>query len=252
MRSGYLGQEGLETDHQVKEVTMTQLGRCLLSAGVGVAILGGLSGCIADGMDPGSPRVGSGLEFAEARLILEHNATDGDAEIVVFVKGGDEGLASLKVYAPDGSVVVAVSTQDRVVGLREFAVESAEPGVAQVLRAYPEGSYRIEGVTIGGDRLHASARLSHKLPSPPKLKVNTAAGTVTWSAAPGAVTYSLELEREVDGEDEMKLTMELPAAVRSLSIPKAFSVAGDYQVGIAAHGANGNIIVVEQEFSIEE
>ena len=231
---------------------MAQLKQRFLQAAVGVAILGGLSGCMTDSIVPGSPRGGSGLEFAEARLILEHNATDGDAEIVVFVKGGDEGLASLKVYAPDGSVVLAASTQDRAVGLREFAVESAEPGVAQVLRAYPEGNYCIEGVTIGGDRLHASARLHHQLPSPPKLRVNTAAGTVTWSAAPGAVAYSIELEREVDGEDEMKLTMELPVDVRSFSIPKAFLVPGDYQVGIAAHGANGNIIVVEREFSIEE
>lgn len=231
---------------------MAQVGNRLLRAGVGVAVLGVLSGCAINGDDSGSGLTGTGREFAEASIILEHNATDGDAEIVVYVKGGDEGLATLKVYAPDGRTMVDVSTQDTVIGLREFAVESAEPGIADVIGAYPEGSYRIEGVTIGGDRLHASAGLSHKLPSPPELQVSKAARTVTWSATQGAVKYSIELEREVGDEDVMKMTIELPATVRSFAIPKAFLVPGDYQVGVAVHGANGNIVVVEQEFSMEE
>ena len=231
---------------------MAQLRSRFLQAAVGAALLGVLSGCSAKRITLGPPRTGSGLGFTEAGILLEHNATDRDAEIVVFVKGGDEGLATLRVYAPDGRAVLDLSTQDRVIGLREFTVESAEPGLAKVLGAYPEGSYRIEGVTIGGDKLHASVGLSHKLPSPPELKVSKTTNTVTWSAAAGAVKYSIELEREVDGEDVMQMRMELPATVRSFPIPKAFLVPGDYQVGVAVHGANGNIVVVEQEFSIDK
>jgi hypothetical protein len=182
-------------------------------------------------------------------MVIEHNATDGDAELVAFVKGGDEGIGELRIYDPDGVVVLDLSTQDRTVGLREIAIESAEPGVAEVIRAYPEGRYRIEGVTIGGARLYAAARLSHQLPAPPELIVDITAGTVTWSPSEDAVKYSIELEREVNGEDEMKLTIELPTSTRVFKIPKAFLVPGDYQVGIAVHGKNGNIVVVEQEFT---
>jgi len=231
---------------------MARLKTMVLQAGVGVAILGVLSGCALNGDDSGSGLTGPRPEFAEAGILLEHNAADGDAEIVVFVKGGDEGLAKLTVYAPDGSKVVDVSTQDTVIGLREFAIESAEPAIAEVTGAFPEGIYRIEGITIGGDKLHATAGLSHKLPSPVELQVNRAAKTITWSATEGAVKYSIELEREVGDKDVMKMTMELPATVRSFSIPKAFLMPGNYQVGVAVHGANGNIVVVEQEFSIEQ
>lgn len=231
---------------------MAQLGKRVLQAAAGAVLLGALSGCITNKTHLETFPPGSGLEFPEASIILEHNATDGDAEIVVFVKGGDEGLAKLRVYAPDGTAVLDLSTQDRTVGLREFTVESAEPGVAKVISAYPEGIYRIEGVTLGGARLHASASLSHQLPSRPELEVSKTEKTVTWSSVAGAVGYRIELEREVDGEDVMKLTIDLPATAGSFSIPRTFQVPGDYQVGVAVHGANGNITVVEVEFSLEQ
>jgi len=223
---------------------MSAINKDLLLFAAGAALLAVLSGYAHAGTDS-EPAA----EFAEARLVLEHNATDGDAELVAYIKGGDEGFAKLRIYAPDGAVLLELSTQDSTVGLRVVEIESAEPGVAEVTTAYPEGRYRMEGVTIGGARLSAYANLSHQLPAAPILKVNNNAGTVTWSASADAVSYSLELEREVDGEDEMKLTIELPASTRLFTIPEAFLVAGDYQVGIAAHAENGNIVVVEQEFS---
>ncbi len=73
------------------------------------------------------------MEFSQASIILEHNATDRDAEIVAFVKGGDEGLVILKIYAPNGKTILDLSTDERIVGLREFAIESAEPDMADVI-----------------------------------------------------------------------------------------------------------------------
>jgi hypothetical protein len=67
---------------------------------------------------------------------------------------------------------------------------------------------------------------------------------------PGAAGYVIEFEREVDGRDELKLTAELPASATSLPIPAALLVPGDYQAGVAAVSEDGNLIVVEQEFSI--
>jgi hypothetical protein len=144
-----------------------------------------------------------------------------------------------------------ISTQDKAIGLREFAVESAEPGVSSVVGAYPEGIYLIEGTTISGGKLSTSASFSHNLPSPPKVNVNSTAGKVTWSPCQGATQYNIELEREIENKDVIKLTLELPATERSFSVPKRFLVPGDYQVGVAVQGKNGNITVVEHEFSIE-
>jgi hypothetical protein len=225
------------------------LRRQICAAATAVTALGLPLGCLADEMSSQGVPV---APFSEASLILEHNATDGDAEIVAFVKGGDEGLARLRVLAPDNNtLVMEVSTQERVVGLREVMVESAEPGMAELVGAYPAGSYRIEGVTISGKALHSTVSLSHDLPSRPTLEVDPAGKTIAWSSVQGATKISIELEREVDGEDEMELTMDLPMSAKSFAIPEAFRRAGDYQVGLAVTGSNGNVVVVEKEFAIE-
>ena len=174
-----------------------------------VAIVGVLLGFFPGHahLEPVRPVLGT--EFTEASIILEHNATDGDAEIVVFAQGGDKGLTRLSILAPDGTAVLDLSTQKRTLGLRKFSVESAEPVISEVISAYPEGTYRFEGVTVDGVRLHSTANLVHGLPSPPVITINKAEGRVNWSAVAGATGYSIELEREVDGENVMKLTLDL-------------------------------------------
>jgi len=222
--------------------------RQVCAAAAAATALGSLLGCPANGSSSQDAPI---APFSEASLILEHNATDGDAEIVAFVKGGDEGLARLRVFAPDNTLVMDVATQEEVVGLREFMVESAEPGMAELVGAYPAGSYRVEGVTISGKALRSTVILSHELPSRPTLKVDPAGKTIAWSSVQGATGISIELELEVDGEDVMKLTMDLPLSAKSFAIPEAFRRAGDYQVGLAVTGSNGNVVVVEKEFAIE-
>jgi hypothetical protein len=224
------------------------LRRQICAAAAAVTALGSPLGCLADEISSQGVPV---ARFSEASLIMEHNATDGDAEIVAFVKGGDEGLTRLRVFAPDNTLVMEVATQERRVGLREVMVESAEPGMAELVGAYPAGSYRIEGVTISGKELHSTVSLSHDLPSRPTLEVDPAGNTIAWSPVQDATKISIELEHEVDGEDEMELTMDLPKSAKSFAIPEAFRRAGDYQVGLAVTGSNGNVVVVEKEFAIE-
>ena len=211
-------------------------------------LLGFFSGCAH--LEPVRPVLGT--EFAEASIILEHNATDRDAEIVVFAKGGDKGLTRLSILAPDGTAVLDLSTQKRTLGLRKFSVESAEPVISEVISAYPEGTYSFEGTTVDGVRLQSTANLVHSLPNPPVITVNKTAGRVDWSSVAGATGYSIELEREVDGEHVMKLTIDLPTTSTSFSIPKDLLVPGEYKVGVAVHGQTGNIVVVEKEFEIDQ
>ena len=83
-------------------------------------------------------------EFEELAITLEQNATDGDAEVVLFAKGGDEGLKRLRIIAPDERIVANVQGDDQGVGLREFSLESAEPpDFGAVLGSFPEGTYTI-------------------------------------------------------------------------------------------------------------
>ncbi len=90
------------------------------------------------------------------------NATDGDAEVVLFAKGGDEGLKKLRIIAPDGRIVANVQGDHRGVGLREFSLESAEPpDFGAVLGSFPEGTYTISGRTVSGQCLAGRADLSH-------------------------------------------------------------------------------------------
>jgi hypothetical protein len=188
--------------------------------------------------------------FGRLSINLEQNFTDQDSEIVIFAKGRDEGLVSLKVTGPDGRTLVQLTAVESTLGTREFAMESPEPGLREVFDAYPEGTYTFRGVTVSGITLTGVAKLSHRLLDPPQFTFDESDALLRWKAVPGAAGYVIEFEREVDGRDELKLTAELPASATSLPIPAALLVPGDYQAGVAAVSEDGNLIVVEQEFSI--
>lgn len=192
------------------------------------------------------------MQFSIARIFLEQNLTDQDAEVVMLAKGQDEGLESLSVFGEDGAKILQLSSRTSTLGVREFAVESPEPGMSAILAAYPEGTYRFVGVTFNGVRLQSTARLSHDLPEPADPRIDPVRGTIEWNAVAGAAGYSLELEREVNGEDERTLTVELPPDVTSFRIPDAFRVPDDYQAGVAVISRNGNITIVEKSFSVEK
>ena len=55
------------------------------------------------------------LEFEELALTLEQNATDGDTEVVLFAKGGDEGLRRLTITAPDGRKLATLEVAEALV-----------------------------------------------------------------------------------------------------------------------------------------
>lgn len=155
------------------------------------------------------------------------------------------------IIAPDGNTVLDLSTQKKILGLRKFSVESAGQVVSsEVMKAYPEGTYRFEGVTVDGVRLHSTTNFVHSLPSLPVITINKTSGRVNWSAIDGATGYRIELEREVDGENVMKLTVDLPITFTSFSIPEMLLAPGKYKAGIVVRGETGNIVVVEKEFEI--
>jgi hypothetical protein len=65
----------------------------------GVAILAASATAAAGGKGPPT------TPFEEASIIVEHNATDGDTEVVIEGVAGDEGLQLLRIRSPDGRSV---------------------------------------------------------------------------------------------------------------------------------------------------
>src|SRR5687768_12634746 len=54
-------------------------------------------------------------DFENAEIRVEQNATDGDTEVVIFAKGGDDGFKHFRVRSPDRRTVVATFSLDRTV-----------------------------------------------------------------------------------------------------------------------------------------
>jgi hypothetical protein len=196
-------------------------------------------------------------EFEVATINVERNATDGDTEVVLSIKPGDEGLKYLAVRAPNKRPIIDTYSLDRsVMGMREFELESPEPPGSAILAAYPQGTYRFTGLSTSGEWFYGEAQLSHQMPAEtvimsPAEGAEIVAGPLRleWSAVPGLRKVVVELENE-STDPEQVLSVELPPDATSLDVPAAFIRPGsDYQLGVATVGTHGNITVVEITFT---
>lgn len=112
------------------------------------------------------------IPFAEAKIIIEFNATGRDAGIQVFLDG--EAWQELQVVSPDGRRLLEVNGRGtlRQLGLTELFFESNEPSLDELpldefLALFPEGEYRFRGRTVEGDQLVGAATLTHCIPAGP-------------------------------------------------------------------------------------
>ena len=200
------------------------------------------------------------LPFEEAAMFVEQNATDGDTEVVITGVAGDDGLSLLRIRAPDGRLVARLASPDpTTLGMREFHFESPEPPGEAVLAAYPEGRYVLYGESTAGETFRSVLRLSHQLPPAVTIlhpaneaEVPDEALIIRWSPAAGIQGYVIEVENE-SGEVERALTMDLSPQATSFRVPNVFIVpGGEYQIGVHSVHNNGNIVVVETTFTVEE
>jgi hypothetical protein len=195
--------------------------------------------------------------FELATIAVERNDTDGDTEIVITAKGGDEGLKYLAIVTPDGRKVVALSSVDpTVMGLREFAFESPEPAGSQILAAYPQGTYTFIGESVIGERFVGHRRLSHQLPPAVVIlnpeqdaEIGTDALTLEWSPVPGVREYIVEFENE-SADPQQVLRVNVPASQTRFPVPATMLVRGsEFQVGVGSVAPNGNVVFSEITFS---
>jgi Fibronectin type III domain len=227
------------------------------------ALLAG--GVAAARSEPDGRAAAKPVRLAEATMIVEVNATDGDAGLQVFLDG--DPWRSMRVFAPNGRKIVDVSTKGRLknYGLTELFSESSEPPfdtfpLSRFKDLFPEGRYRFAGRTIEGKRLVGSARLSHDIPDGPEITAPTAGASVsrdnlvaTWKpvAESGGIDiagYRVIVERE----DPLRVfNADLPASVTSVTIPREYLEPGtDYKIEVQAIEASGNQTLTEVEFSV--
>jgi hypothetical protein len=236
---------------------MTRSLLALAASGVVLLTFGGGAGA-----SPSAPAV----RLAEATMIVEVNATDGDAGLQVFLDG--EPWRSMSVTGPDGRTILDVTTRERLdgYGLTELFSESSEPPftvfpLAKFKKLFPAGTYSFSGRTIEGARLTGAARLSHDLPAGPRIlapadgsKVGRSGVVARWR--PGARRPGVDIAgyRAIVTQEEPRLRVlsaDLPASGRQLEIPQSFfAVAGEYKLEVQAIERNGNQTLTEVSFRV--
>jgi hypothetical protein len=199
----------------------------------------------------GSGDVGSraSVPLKDAKLNIEHNATDKDTGFQGFVDS--EGWRRLDVRGPDGPVLAfeGRGTLARL-GLTELFFETVEPENAKtpiddMLAKLPEGTYTISGPGQENGRstgrTMGTALLTHDIPAGPALVSPAEGATVPtrgvvarWKPVTRTITgepvriiaYQLIIEKDVAPHRHMigkpGLSMYLSPSVTSISVPNGF------------------------------
>jgi hypothetical protein len=240
---------------------------------LGLLLLAVLSGCVQASVQrgaDGSANNRATIPFADARMIVEVNATDGDAGLQVFLDG--EPWKAVTIHRPDGRRMLDVTTraQLRDYGLTELFSESSEPSfeefpLEQFKALWPEGRYRFTGQTIEGDRLTGSAVLRHDIPDGPEIvdpadeaTIGARDAVVRWRAGaqPAGVEivgYQVVVTREdVDPPDVFQVDLPATGSGEEVRIPQQFLAPGvEYKAEVLAIAASGNQTLTEHVFTVE-
>lgn len=194
--------------------------------------------------------------FERTAIYLEQTIEDEDAEVKVEVIGGETGLASLQVAAPDGRVVVDFKAPDSKLGLRHVIVETPEPKNDGRLQAdFPAGTYRFTATTMGGEKLLGQAALSHVFPAPaailrPRAEEKNLPVTglqIRWSAVKDLASTAVVIEQERTGRE---LRVSLSGTATAFAVPEGFLLPGTaYKLAVGTVSRDGNRSVVETQFT---
>jgi hypothetical protein len=243
-----------------------------------------LSAALAWSVLPGG--AAEAIEFEEADIFYELNATDGDVGVHVSLDA--ESWRELRIEGPRGQRLIRVSPRGslRRIGLIELFLEGEEPSLEEVpfsrFRAlFPEGEYVFSGATTGGQVLRSTDPLTAELPCPvavasPSEDEPVAADEVVvrWRPAPGAYDPDTErcdtrrdaglvgyqvivvLENE-DADLHRELLVDVAPDVTALPVPREFVEAGarrdgtEFTLEVLAIEDSGNKTITEQGFEVE-
>jgi hypothetical protein len=235
----------------------------LIVVGVSATVLV-LAGTRSDAT-PSAEAATAPVRLADATLIVEVNATDGDAGLQVFLDG--EPWNSMTMSGPDGRRLLAVNTEGRLkgYGLTELFSESSEPPftefpLEEFKKLFPEGRYSFAGTTVEGQRLVGRGTLTHNIPDGPEITSPTDGASVardnvvarwnpvTTPAGIDIVGYRVIVTRE--GPLRV-FNADLTASATSMAIPAEFLEAGvEHKLEVQAIEAGGNQTLTEITFLV--
>ncbi|HET6752364.1 MAG TPA: hypothetical protein VFH23_00255 [Jiangellaceae bacterium] len=204
------------------------------------------------------------VEFADARLKVEINATDGDAGLQIFLDG--EAWNTLELLDPQGNPMLDVDVTGRAknYGLTELFSESSEPPftefpLEQFKELFPEGTYTFRGTTIDGTPMTGTATLTHDFPDGPEILSPTAESkvpadqvVVQWAPVTTPVGIDIAGYQVLVVQEEPVLRVfsaDLPATATKVSVPAEFvQPKTEYKVEVLAIEAGGNQTLTELTF----
>jgi len=232
-----------------------------------------LHGCVDVGGGNGSG--GDSVPLKEAKLNIEHNATDEDTGFQGAIDS--EGWQRLDITGPEG-VVLSIEGRGKLgtLGLTELFFETVEPANVDVpidamLATLPAGQYTIAGVTLDGGRTEGTALLTHDIPAGPVLRTPAEGATVpasnlvmSWDPVTQTITgasvtiirYQLIVEKDEPVHPhaigKLGLSIYLPATVTSLTVPNEFLEPGtSYKWEVLAIEESGNQTLSSSEFTTQ-
>lgn len=215
----------------------------------------------------------------DAKLNIEHNATDKDTGFQGFVDS--EGWKSLTFSGPRGKVL-SITGLGKLgeLGLTELFFESVEPenvdvSIKDMLAMLPEGNYQIKGPGIENGEstgmTSGTAWLTHDIPAGATLLLPIEKSIVPtnvdllmdWAPVTKTITgkatniiaYQLIVEKIQDPHQHMigkinSLSMYLPPSVTQMRVPKEFLLPGvDYDWEVLAIEESGNQTLSSGKFS---
>ncbi len=235
-----------------------------------------VTACASTGSDANTKDL---IPLKEAKLNIEHNATDHDTGFQGAIDS--EGWSHLDVKGP-GGVVLSLDGRGKLgkLGLTELFFESVEPAnadvpIEDVLAKLPEGNYTIRGRAMeNGEskgKTSGTAWLTHNIPagaellSPAADAIVPTTGLITrWSPVTKTITgsdvkiisYQLIIEKDEPPQPHMigkfGLSMYLPPSVTSIGIPDGFLQPGtEYLWEVLAIEESGNQTLSSGAFSTQ-
>lgn len=218
-----------------------------VAAVLGAAVVGGVTAAMQSATASVNTR--AAVELKDAKLNIEHNATDRDTGFQGFIDS--EGWRRLDVTGPQGKVLTFEGHGSLArLGVTELFFETVEPEnkdvpIAEMLAKLPAGRYTIAGPSqengTSAGRTVGRAWLTHDIPAGPQLlapaegaRVATRGVVARWKPVTRTITgdpvriiaYQLIVEKDVEPHPHMigklGLSIYVPRSVTSLAIPDGF------------------------------
>ena len=198
-----------------------------------------------------------GIEkFETVKVYFEQNLRDKDAEVKFEATGGEIGLATLTVTAPDGRVVIDFKAGNSKLGMRHLTLESPEPkNDGRVQKDFPAGVYKFAGTNVAGAKLQGQATLSHTFPAaaslvrpkPDEKDIPPQGLKLSWGAVKNTTATVVLIEHEKSGRT---MRVNLPGDATTFAVPDGFLLPNtEYKLAIGTVAKDGNASYIETGFT---